>query len=231
MRHPRLEEQPKPPTDVSELALSVEATSTIRLSMGTVSPEDIAKYDSQLEEYYRRYAQYLRSDLEYRNLQGRTIGLTVLLANDGTAPADDIDVSIRFPDGFDLATDSDYPAPPAAPEPPSKPKTPMEQFLQRDWDAHDILQPLSRYALDSVIRPRDVAPPNISLPNIRRTDSYEVDLHVARIKHRTREPCLSLHVVFDSFDTARSFHTDYCLLAANVPQEVEGQLHVIIEKD
>ena len=230
-RHPKLGQQPKPPADVSELVRSIAETSTIRLSFDTVSPEDIAKYNSQLEEYYKRYAQYLQSDLQFRNLQRRTIELTVLIANDGTAPAEDMDVSMIFPDGLELLTDADYPAPPSPPGPPSKPLTPMEKLVQQTRMPHDMLLPPSWHALESTTHPLDVTPPNISPPSIRRTDSYEVELDVARIKHRTQETCLSLHVVFDTFDSAQSFHIDYSILAANVPQEITGQLHVIIEKE
>lgn len=228
--YPKLGGQPKPSADVTELVRSMAETSAIRLTMGTVSPEDIDNYNALLEQYYTRYAEYLQRDLEYRNLQGRTIALRILLVNDGTAPANDIDVSMRFPDGLYLSTESDYPAPPSPPESPSKPKTPLEQFLQRDWAAQRILQPLSRYALDSVVRPRDVSPPNVSQPRITRTDSFEVEVDVVRIKHKTPLACLSALVAFDSFDTAQSFHTDYSLLADNVPQQITGQLHIIIQK-
>ena len=107
----------------------------------------------------------------------------------------------------------------------------MEQLFQRTRIPFDILPPPSRYALDSIIHPRDISLPNVSPPTIRRTDSYEVNFHVARIKHKTHESCPTLYAIFDSFDSARSFHTDYRILAANVPQEITGQLHVIIQKD
>jgi hypothetical protein len=39
----------------------------------------------------------------------------------------------------------------------------------------------------------------------------------------------ALFGLFDSWDTARPFTINYELVAANVPQPVDGQLHVIPE--
>ncbi len=80
--------------------------------------------------------------------------------------------------------------------------------------------------------PDTVLPPqNVSAPNIRNTGSYNVDFHIQRLKHKLQEPTDPLYVIFESFESARSFNIDYRLLAANIPNEVTGQLHIIIEKD
>jgi len=73
--------------------------------------------------------------------------------------------------------------------------------------------------------------PNVSTLNIKPMNSYNVDFHIQRIKHKLQESAEPLYIVFDSFESAQSFQIDYRILAANVPNEVVGKLHVIIEKD
>ncbi|GAI10502.1 unnamed protein product, partial [marine sediment metagenome] len=74
-------------------------------------------------------------------------------------------------------------------------------------------------------------PQNVSAHSIRKTRSYEVEFHLQRIKHKLQEPADPLYILVESFEIARSFKIDYRLLAANIPSEVIGQLHVIIKKD
>jgi hypothetical protein len=51
------------------------------------------------------------------------------------------------------------------------------------------------------------------------------------LKHKLKEPAEPLYVVFESFQDAHSFHIDYRILAANVPEEISGQLHIAIRKE
>ena len=232
-RYPRMGEGPKPvPRVASELLESMSALGAMALSLGAVRPEDIAKYNSELDDFYAAHVEYFKRELSFRNLERRTVKLEILLVNDGTAPAEDIDIMMLFPNGFELTTEPDWLEPPDPPLPPSKPRTPLERMAEPTWPLSDVLPSyLDPYNLASMVQPRNVAPPNVSRPKIRRTHSYEVELHVRSMKHRTQIALDALYVAFESFDNAGSFHTDYELLAANIPHEITGQLHVIIERE
>ncbi len=51
-------------------------------------------------EFYLDYESYLRASDEYEDLQRRLIQLNFLLLNDGSSPAEDIDISMHLPDGL-----------------------------------------------------------------------------------------------------------------------------------
>jgi len=70
---------------------------------------------------------------------------------------------------------------------------------------------------------------NVGRPSIRRSKSYDVGFSVRKIKHGLVEVLDSLYAVFESRESARSFTIDYRLLADNLPDPVEGHLHVIVE--
>lgn len=74
-------------------------------------------------------------------------------------------------------------------------------------------------------------PPNISGPSIKRVNSFEVHIHVQKIKHNLQVFLDPLFVIFDSFEGANSLTIEYRILAANIPHEVTGNLHIIIQKE
>lgn len=188
----------------------------------TITFGDISKYNSELDEFYRTYAVHIQNEFRFENFKRRTVKLDISLANDGTAPAEDIDIFLHFPDGFSLLSEDDFPEPPELPEPPSPPKSAMESLM----DMNSISVPFLEHTALNPILPS----PNVSSPNIRRTNSYDVEIHVRRVKHKLPEPFDPLYVVFESYETAASFHIDYEIFAANLPEESSGKLHVIIRK-
>lgn len=227
-QYPKMEQESKHTSVLPEhLASMAEAVAKLLASMGNILlPEDIEKYNAELDKFYQGYSKYLPRDLWYQNLRRRTVKLLIFTANDGTAPAEDVDVFLHFPDGFKLADERGFPNAPEAPEPPAKPRAQMQRLLESMSGTLVSIPPLMRRIPGAVLPPQ-----NVSAPNIRNTGSYDVDFHVQRLKHKLQEPADPLYVIFESFENARSFQIDYRLLAANIPNEVIGQLHVIIEKD
>jgi hypothetical protein len=65
--------------------------------------------------------------------------------------------------------------------------------------------------------------------NIKRTGSYTVTDHFARIKHGGAVKLHKLFLTFDPHEAARSFHCDYTIRPANLPDPVRGRLHFVIE--
>jgi hypothetical protein len=224
--YPRIERRPRQTGEVPEHSSSMaDALAALSASIwNSVSREDIDDYNTRLDKFYQAYGEYLRASIQHQNLERRAIKLEVFVANDGSAPAEDIDVFMHFPGGFELTDAEGFPSPPTRPEPPQKPRTPMEKL-------HDRTQRLvSMPPLTAHVPGPIVPPPNVSVPTIKKTNSYDVSFHVQRVKHGLQEPAEALYVVFGSFEAAQSFHVDYEILAANVPSKVTGQLHVVVEK-
>ena len=73
-------------------------------------------------------------------------------------------------------------------------------------------------------------PANVSPPVITRGEGYDVRVHVERAKHGLQQPLEPLHVIFESVGSAFSFQIGYRILAADVPEPVQEQIHVIVEK-
>jgi hypothetical protein len=227
-RYPKRGHQSTQPRELPEhLASMAEAVASLSVSLGDllILPEDIDNYNTRLDKFYQAYIEYLRNNAWYQDLKRRTVKLTIFVANDGSAPAEDIDVFMHFPSGFELTDEQGFPETPRPPKPPPEPKTQMQKLyesISRSFETELVSAPY----MPGPILP----PPNVSAPNIKPTNSYDVDFHVQRIKHKLQESTDPLFVVFESFESAQSFQIDYRILAANVPTEIAGQLHVIIEK-
>jgi len=171
---------------------------------------------ASLREYYGELAVYEATN-------DRTIELNLVVLNEGTAPADDIDVLLYFPDGCRLFGEDERPRPPVKPKPPARPRTSIE-----------LLQPLvpSDFGDFELLRaaPYSGVQHNVSTNTIRESNSYEVSAHIRRVKHGQNERLDDLWLVFDSFDTVQSFGVQYELHTANVPAPTKGVLNVVINR-
>jgi hypothetical protein len=220
-KHPKLQTN----TDTGK---PVTLGEMIGITFAGVPAEHAQEYNEKLEAFYLEHEQYLVRLQDYRNLRALTAELKIMLANEGTCPADDIDVYMHFPDGFRLVNGEDLDEPPEPPKSPRKPAT-MQELI-----AGAAAMPAFNYPA-SLLNPRlpELNVPrfrNISSPSIRRTKSYEVEVGVTKLKHTFNEELDPLYIVFPSFLEASSFSIDYRLHAGNAPDAMTGQLHVIVEK-
>ncbi|MDJ0662678.1 MAG: hypothetical protein QNJ42_24815 [Crocosphaera sp.] len=152
--------------------------------------------------------------------------MEISILNFGTYPAEDIDVYMHFPDGFTLDKLDNFPNKPQKPQPPSEPvpRTMSERMNDR------LLLNLSSLSIPSLPPIKDSqnrTPSNISSVDIRRSNSYNVTLHVGKLKQHTLETIDEMTITFNSIDQVSSFSIDYQLIAANIPNPVYGKLHVI----
>jgi PIN domain len=82
-------------------------------------------YNNRVKAYHRDYERYLRNTFAFKSLATRTIELNMVLANNGTCPAEDIHVLLHFPNGFALYDDEH---PPKQPEEPTVPSQELNLF-------------------------------------------------------------------------------------------------------
>ncbi len=194
-----------------------------------INPDEILEYNSDLDIYYRDYKEYLIKKEEYENIILRTIKISIWLVNMGTAPAEDIDILMHFPDGFTLLIEEDFPTPPESPLPPSPPMTQIDKLLSHTnlWGDSFLSPQINLPHFIDHLEP----PPNVTVPRIKRTNSYDVNIHVQRVKHLLKVKFDELVIMFNSYEDAQSFRLNYEILAANLPHKTEGALHIIIKKD
>jgi hypothetical protein len=188
-----------------------------------VSPERIKEYRDAIASYVQAYPSYVKKQYESRERLSRCLRLDLVLSNSGGAPADDSDVFLHFPDGFDLIAQE--PLEIGIPEPPKPPKN-MLQELQESLSYSRNFPDLS------YLTPRGhtISAPNVSSLQITRTNSYDVRLAVNKIKHNMEIALDPMWVVFPAYDSAKSFSFRYEILTANFPDQFRGELHVIIQK-
>jgi hypothetical protein len=196
-------------------------------------PENIDAYNLEIDRYWVQYQKYLIAIAEYADAQQRTFELQIALENTGGAPATDIDIFMHFPDGLIVLGEDEPQSAPEEPTAPEMPMSPLEKmkasFIQSP-NTDRIGAILATALRPPAIATPDIAPHNVSRPAIRRTNSFEVEFRVNRVKHKFLAHLEPLWVGFDSWENAKSFGIQYSLIAANFPNAVEGRLDLLIDQ-
>ncbi len=199
-----------------------QQTSTL---MGIITPQEIERYNSELEKYFSEFARFIRKQWEFEEVQRRTIELCLRLANGGGQPAEDIDFALHFPDGLTIHRETHNPEPPRPPSLPVRARSNADMFadMMGGFRAPLFVPPpipdLGSSLLD------DLVPRNVGPLRIKKTNSYEVTGHISRVKHGDHEDLPPIAVRFDAWPPL-SFHIDYLIRPVNLAQPVVGQVHV-----
>ena|GEM_PF-674876 len=185
--------------------------------IGRISYEDKEKYNECLKTYFSEYQLFLYQLLDHKRTKSLTVEFQFELNNDGTTPADDIDLYLHFPDGFELYNQETYPESPIKPEPPNKP---VSMFSQNHMLPIPNFYPPSTFGMssDNVLRPK---------VTIKKTNSYDVNFHVASLKHNTSEKLEKLYIVFDDYTDLFNFNVKYEIRCSNIPEVVTGELNFV----
>jgi hypothetical protein len=227
------QEYPKMLEEQSNSQFSNPSAMTIGEMYGSDIPEilpaEISNYNIKLDEFYESFQQYLKGYIAWLDVRCRVFLLEISIFNSGTCPAEDVDVFMHFPDGFVLRKLSGLPDKPKEPQPPLQP-VPRTRKDRLSFAMPPLTVP-TLPQISSLINSQNRTPPNISSPDIRRSNSYDVKLHILKLKQNTLEDFDPMIIVFDSLDQISSFQIDYQLVAANVPTAVTGKLHVIFSSE
>jgi hypothetical protein len=217
-----------PAADKSETARMSELERIgLRLAGGfslPIAKEEVDSYNSDLEAFYQSHEAYLRELHDYRAKELLKIVFEIALSNDGNSPAEDVDVHLHFPDGFQLFDDDEYTS--QAPDPPQPPNRPGTFGF-----GNLNLPALNKTGIKGGGMPHIGPPPNVSSPVIKRTSSYDVRSHVNKAKHGYILRVAKFIAVFDSYESAGSFKIEYSISAANLPKAASGELSIVVEKD
>jgi len=181
----------------------------IPLAMG-VSATEINAYNQKLDGYPDKYRQYLRARREF--LARPMYRFTIAIANIGTAPAQNVDIYLYFPDGFELYEAEDIPSGPQEPSLPEKPISAIERLQRSTLEFH-----LPKYMLPKI--------DHLSSFSLKRTNSYDVSDSFSVIKHNERACLPELYLQFASTDAAKAFRCDYRITVDNLPDEIRGSIN------
>jgi len=189
--------------------------------------EEFDRYNMEVEDYLTAGAAYLQANWDHLCDWLRTFEIDLVLVNNGTDLASDIDTFLHFPDGMQVFAEDDLPPLPEEPAEPTPPRTLGETIAGGLVDIHPGM---SGFHLPDFDIP-DVGPHNVGYPVIKRVNSYEVGVHVERLKQNDREPLGKLYVAFDDDGEVRPFEIGYRINAVGVPTDVEGDLAVVVARE
>jgi hypothetical protein len=188
------------------------------------SEQEYERYNREREQYLALYSRYLREKWEVERLRRLTSELVVEIRNIGSKPAEDIDVYLHVPSGLKHREKGEVLAESEPPRPPTRPRT-------MDLLSEHTMAALARPMFDvASVSNRSGPPANVSRLSVREVDSYEIHAHIARIKHGDAARLPGIYLAFESVDAAQSFPVEYRLRAGNIPIELAGELHVVVDR-
>ena len=185
----------------------------------TLTSSRIEEYNNKLDQFYSEYENALDKIFEYEKKELLSFNIQLIIKNSGNSPAEDIDLHLHFPDGFELIESSEKDKHPSLPKPPYEPKHAL--------DFGHSASPITSYFYNQIT-------PNTSLnfnsPSIKKTNSYDVDFSRKKLKHGYSEQMEQLTIIFDSNSSINNFQIDFELSSGNVPDKLVGKLNVRFKK-
>ncbi|MHA1275437.1 MAG: PIN domain-containing protein [Promethearchaeota archaeon] len=189
--------------------------------------DEIERYEEDLNEYIREMYKYYQEEYKFKEIQSRIIELKFLIINEGNQPAEDIEIFMVFPDGFEMFSEEEIPKRPKEPEKPIPPRSTIDMLSKISYMPKTAFPNLMIPSIDNVGINRNLS----SGPHIRKKDSYEVNYRVDKLKHGIQKYLKPVYVLFESFDQAKPFNISYTILADNLPEPSNGNLHIVILKN
>jgi len=190
------------------------------LGFNQITEEQVETYNRELNDFFTEYREYLKKDYKYNKLLSLKLPIDLRIRNEGNAPAVDIDIWLHFPDGFKLLNEDDFPDRPEKPIPPKK-LTGKYDFDELNYPTFSSIHPFRNVA-------NSIPDINFNKPEIRETNSYEVDIHYQALKHFQSTPIDTLFVVYRSASEIINFAIDYKIIIGNVPEPIVGSLSVVV---
>ena len=185
-----------------------------------VSPERADKYNEELEQYFNQYQRYLDHHAAWRETLSLHHLVKFVIANDGTAPASNIDLDLFFPDGTRPVDEDDIPKEPKAAKAPERPQGIVEM---RGLGGSDYLSPLTTPNLHDVTNPNDDGHPIVG------KDGDSVRIGYSTLKHGFSVTSDGLIFRFGDAAAVRAFSVEFRLSADELPDALKGLLHFRID--
>jgi len=186
--------------------------------------DEIERYGEDLNEYIEEMYKYYQQEYKFKEIQSRLIELKFLIINEGSQPAEDIEIFMIFPDGFEMFSEDEIPKKPKEPEKPIPPRSTIDMLSKISYMPKTAFPNLTIPSINNVGINRNLS----SGPHIRKTDSYEVNYRIDKLKHGIQKHLKPVYVLFESIDQAKPFNISYTILADNLPEPSSGNLHIVI---
>jgi hypothetical protein len=190
------------------------SSNVLGIDLSLLSNPFIQAYNERIDAYLEKLDRFWNRMKEVADWYNETAKVQLYVTNQGGAPAEDVDISVHFPDGFEVLGEDGLPQIPKQPPPPVS----IEDAVKSMTNPPLLYQP-SFASMNSLI-PK--AQGNSRLLDIKKTKSHTVKFHVSKLKHQSDEKVPALYLHFS--DPPKSFRADYRLIAGNVPTPIVGTL-------
>lgn len=87
------------------------------------SDDEVVRYNKNVEKYLKDLKKYYHEVWNHKDIFSRIFEINLILINDGSEPAVDIDIFLHFPDGFEMFEKDGMPSKPQKPEEPARPRS------------------------------------------------------------------------------------------------------------
>lgn len=177
-------------------------------------------YNSLLKKYLEELEAHLNAVAFY---ESQVVELQIVVENNGTCPAEDTDISIEFPDGISVMDEDDLPKRTERPEPPERP------VCGKEYEPAPLRSDHTGFANWAGLIPHGSHPISNVRGPVVDASGRQVKFNIGKIKQKTQVRLAPLFVVFDSASGAKSFSFKYRILSEKVPDEVTGNLSIVLQ--
>lgn len=178
---------------------------------------DVEQYNKEREIFLAKYEEYFSKLLQWEEWVALTVEVELTLSNEGTAPATDIDVILRFPEDIVLFEEDDCPKRPEEPEPPSRTDTLMHFSALTGYDPSSWL-PSTHTDFPHV---------NVNSSASANQEQNEINYWSRNLKHGFTEKLDPIYFRFANRQAVRQFQVEYEISSAELPEPITGTLHFV----
>lgn len=105
---------------------SLAAIASLMRGPFPVRKDQVDQFNESMKDYFAKYRECMAEYYDVHIFHQNMVSIKLLLANTGTAPAENIDIELHFPDGFELIDKEGLPEKPNLPSVPHRPKHGMD---------------------------------------------------------------------------------------------------------
>ncbi|TET34328.1 MAG: hypothetical protein E3J72_14300 [Planctomycetota bacterium] len=196
---------------------------------GEYSNVGVELYAEKIPQYIERFREWVEKVNKYKAICTRKCAFSIIINNNGNAPAENIDLHLKFPpilDGIHWGEKEHigiYPFPPSKPRQPKEPRTRMQQLA-------DNLTFIAPRLHDNDISEDEFIESPIEF-NCYTANGFTISYHTESIKHYHRKYVGPLYLVFKEGIAISPFQLECWATAGNLQDRYNKTLNFIVAVD
>ena len=209
------------PTMVNPTTLSERISQSQNMQLQRISEADRIAYGDQIDRFIDNSIKWMQLSDSVKSIHSRLLRPELSIFNSGTAPANDISVTITFHASVKVLSEANIPE---VGNPPQPPDNPLSRYDLHRESFSDGLPDIERFNVGS-------EPPVTTEIRVEQ-GIYSVIQHMERLKHgMDAELFTDIFVLLPPLEDARSFQCDYQIRVGNLPDPITGELHFVIDRE